>query len=261
MKNPSRVIEILSAAVLIVAGALGLSHPLLHSFLHFESFVDPQLLVLTLASLLAIGLGLERWASLDIVLSRIEERFSPLLSKVGIIPKCRTVSGYEASFKATEPWISRLEDDIITFAVMETGAAPEAWIQQLLKRMKEVRNTPNAKAVSYKVWIIGDAKEDEQEARELLQKRVPLYRKFGVENDITWRLARSAPPFTFDITIFDRKHISMRFLAEPRNPEQHVSLLIENDPDLARTLRDSYLGRLGQGEDLRAPSNGVRHSV
>ena len=80
-----------------------------------------------------------------------------------------------------------------------------------------------------------------------------MYRKFGVERDIEWKIFKIAPPLTFDVTIFDHKHIAVRFLAVPKMREHHVSLIVDDDPLVARALRDCYVERLGTGSDLHPP--------
>ena len=152
MKRPTRVLENLSTVALVLVGALGLWESIFSPLLDIQSLVPPQSLILAILSLLALGLGLERWALLNTITNNIGTKLNQIETNVRRISKSRTVLGYEASFKATELWISELEEEIITFAVMETGGAPEDWVTLLLERMQEMRNT-RKRPIKYKVWI------------------------------------------------------------------------------------------------------------
>jgi hypothetical protein len=268
----TRLFSLVNSWGLIAAGSTGILLSLAGILLDITPYSSSVLLLIL--GLLSSGLGLERLTSLEQISSRLEHLISQLKTVVGAaevlpavkqdmeelghlikkelrsIAHCRVVVGLEDSFQATSDWVNDLNCEILGLATVETGAAPDWWVERILDKMRKALD--DRRAITYKILAIVGSDEDSTKIQDLYNRRFIRYRELAVDKLIEWKTVPIERHFSFDITIFDKRHISIRFLTEPDLPEAHASILIENERELADSLRTWYLRRFAEGRKLTA---------
>jgi hypothetical protein len=231
------------AALLTFGGLAGFAEGLLEMFtnLHFP-FINrgPTEISLTLIGLIAMMLGLE-YQRLHHKLTSHQDHVERLLaSGLG----GRLLHGKNAVYGAALDSVSSAKRSIHTIIWGYAPRATEWFMEGVARRLQETMKSGNP--IRYEVVFVVKVSDlsDPSTFVKDVERRFDLFRRHGVENQVTLRIIDSDDRIGFDMLIVDETDVHIAYSMLPQATQVQESICFENQPRLGASLAAWYSVRV-----------------
>lgn len=226
--------ETLASLLLILSGIFGLIIAIADFIGWADKITEKQSisLVLVMVGMLAIALGLERairFKDLDEQLNRFEKLFASQLN-------CRYYEGHNEVYDIAIDLCATAQKHVRTLIIGRT--APEEWTRAISSKLRESKEVN--KPIKFQATVAVNLSSINVKFIEVLEERLKIYRKDGVDHLANIRVLSLNLTLGFDLLIVDHEHV---FIGIPSPADEQFlsrAIVFENQSKLASELIDWY---------------------
>lgn len=251
MKIISRSIEYLVVAVLLVVGILGAFIGVADQFGWDVTFFTPETptsLILTIISLLAVGIGLERIGTfrrqenlieeLKHYITTLQSNTSKIETRLSMLQTGERLVGPQQIFNNMTRIAKKTKHSIRALILDNGERSPIELTIDVAKRLKELNNL--GEPAYFDAVIAADTNSMAQETKDWIKSRHDTYVQYQIDHMVRLHILQMKPPFGFDVFIVDEEHTIILFTKLTGTDRATTAILFENQPEIARDFTDWF---------------------
>jgi hypothetical protein len=230
----------LTTMLLIVSGAIGIAIGVSDVFglEHYFAEKKPTGVLVSLVGLIALSLGLERaiyHRKLQLHLDHVEKL---LASQVG----GRMMRGGPEIYSAAIQPVAQAHRSLRTIIYGKAPKAPAEFGMAVARRLRETKASGNP--IYFEVVFAFDFKRVPQDFQEGVERRLGVFQRLGVADQVRLRVLDCNDRIGFDILLIDDQHVFFSFPVIHGTADVQTSIFFESQAALCRELNSWFEERV-----------------